>query len=227
MQKDATFRGDTFAPIELDQKALTDNGEFEGYAATFGNVDQGNDIIVAGAFADSLRARPASKIKMLRDHDTRKLIGVWTAAEEDARGLKVKGRLLTSTEGGREAYELMKAGALDSMSIGYRTINEEFDRSNGTRKLVKVNLMEISVVPFPMNEMAVIDKVKGATLPTERELERLLRDAGFSVSEAKALIAGRGYKSLRNARDAGTSGSDETGACDALQRLARVFAGQA
>ncbi|MGP9819197.1 HK97 family phage prohead protease [Salinarimonas sp. NSM] len=227
--KDATAGLTIAAPIELSTKELTEAGEFEGYASTFGNVDRGGDMMMAGAFLESLGRRPAGKVKMLRDHDTRKIIGVWTEAKEDGRGLYMKGRLILDTEGGREAYALLKAGALDSLSIGYRVLADSYQRdANGrrdVRQLIKVDLMEVSLVTFPMNEAATISRVKGRELPTERELEAALRDAGLSASEAKALIAGRAYKSILNARDAGT-GDDKSGdALDALRTLARTLRG--
>lgn len=229
--KDAPAGLTVAAPVELSTKDLGSDGEFEGYASTFGNVDRGGDVMMAGAFLESLGRRPPGKIKMLRDHDTRKIIGVWTEAKEDGRGLLMKGRLILETQGGREAYELMKAGALDAMSIGYRTLAEEYRRdANGRREarmITKVDLMEVSLVTFPMNEAATVSRVKGGALPTERELEAALRDAGLSASEAKALIAGRAYKSILNARDAGT-GDDKSGdALDALRTLARTLRGGA
>lgn len=230
--KDAASGLTVAAPVELSTKELTQDGEFEGYASTFGNVDRGGDVMMPGAFLESLGRRPAGKVKMLRDHDTRKIIGVWTEAREDGQGLYMKGRLILETQGGREAYELMKAGALDAMSIGYRTLGEEYERDGdgrrAVRKLTKVDLMEVSLVTFPMNEQATISRVKGRELPTERELEAvLMRDAGLTASQAKALIAGRGYKSILNARDAGT-GDDKSGdAVNALRDLARKIRGGA
>lgn len=205
------------APIEIDHKALTEDGEFEGYASIFNIKDQGGDIVMPGAFAESLMARPAARVKMLWQHERDGPIGVWSIAREDARGLYVKGKLILAVEKGREAHELMKAGAIDGLSIGYRTIEDTWDRDQDARKLIKVDLKEISVVTFPMLETATVQLVKGDKLPTEREFETWLkRDAGFTVQQAKAIIA-KGYKAIRPERDAGGSGD---GLQEALQQLA-------
>lgn len=207
--KEGLFRG-VFGSVQpLEVKDVTEAGEFEGYGATFGNVDQGGDIIMPGAFLDSLKTTPAERVRMLYQHDPREVIGKFTEIHEDARGLYVKGRLFVTVQRGREVHELMKEKALEGLSIGYRTELEEYDKLTGTRRLTKVSLKECSIVTFPMNEMAGVTLVKtGGVLPTEREFERYLtRDAGFSAQEAKAIIAG-GYKKLKTERDAGQSDDD-------------------
>ena len=105
-----------------------EDGEFEGYASVFDVVDQGMDVVARGAFRKSLES--GRKVKMLWQHDSAKIIGVWDEMREDERGLYVKGRLLKDVMLGREAMALMRAGAIDSMSIGYRTIEAvQRDRS--------------------------------------------------------------------------------------------------
>lgn len=209
------------APVE-GVKALTDTGEFEGYASVFGEVDQGGDVVLAGAFRDSLSARPADRVKMFYMHESDKPIGKWLEIREDGRGLYVKGKILTTIEKGREVYEMLREGLLDGLSIGYRTLDDEFDRTQGVRRLKTVDLREISVVTFPMLESATVSLVKGETLPTERQFERfLMRDAGFSAQQAKAIIAG-GYKAIKTERDAGGDGE---GVAQALKQLADAFRG--
>lgn len=146
--------------VSLDLKAVEDDGTFSGYASTFGNADQGADVVVAGAFAKTLAQRPATKIKMLRDHDPRQLIGQWLDAKEDKRGLFVKGKLLLDIEAAREAYALLKAGALDGLSIGFRTLKDRWDSAKKVRFLEEVDLREISLTAFPMNESASVQAVK-------------------------------------------------------------------
>lgn len=206
------------APVE-EIKALAEPGEFEGYASIFGEMDQSRDIVISGAFRDSLIKRPAERIKMLWQHDRDKIIGRWSEVREDSRGLYVKGKLILGIEKGREANELMQAGALDGLSIGYRTLVDEYDRDTETRRLKEVELREVSLVTFPMLESAVAALVKGDVTPTEREFEGWLRDAGFSHRQAKAIIA-EGYKSIRSERDAGVDGQ---GVAEALHELASVF----
>ena len=180
------------------------DGEFEGYASVFGVVDQGMDVVERGAFAKSLGS--GRKVKMLWQHDPGKVIGVWDEISEDERGLRVKGRLLKDVSLGREAMALMRAGAIDSMSIGYRTVEAAPEAGGRVRKLMEVDLFEISMVTFPMLEDAKVTDVK--SLRTEREFEAFLRDAGYSRKEATALAL-HGFKGLTGLRDAGSDDGDE------------------
>lgn len=172
-------------PIEFDAKAVKEDGSFEGYASTFGNVDSGYDVVMPGAFTKSLLERPAPRIKMLWQHDRTQPIGVWTDATEDSKGLFVKGTLLRDIRCGAEAYTLMKAGVIDSMSIGYKTMEADFLQS-GVRQLKEVGLFEVSLVTFAMNDQATVTTVKEFN---PREWERGLRDAGLSRGDAVKAVA--------------------------------------
>lgn len=97
---------------------------------------------------------------MLRAHEPNEPIGVWTSLEQDDRGLKATGQLVLATVKGRETYELLRAGALDGLSIGYKAIQDKIDRKTGTRLLEAVDLFEISIVTFPMLPAATITRVK-------------------------------------------------------------------
>lgn len=211
--------------VSLEVKALADeDGTFEGYASVFGNVDGGNDVMSPGCFSASLAKRGTGKVKMLWQHDTRHIIGKWLEMREDSKGLWCKGKLFMGVQAGKECYELMKEGAIDSLSIGYRTKREEWDRDAEVRRLHEVDLLEVSAVTFPMNEMATISLVKSdGTLPTEREIESYLRDAGLSRNQAKALVAG-GHKAMCNLRDAGSEDVDKA-ALEAIHRLAAAMRG--
>ncbi len=145
------------ADIGLELKFLggeglkADGAAIEGYASLFGLADQGGDIVRAGAFAASL-ARLAAKgerVRMLWQHDPARPIGVWDEIREDGRGLWVKGRLLPEVAQAREAMTLISAGAMDGLSIGYRTVSAERD-AKGRRLLTEVELWEVSLVTFPM-----------------------------------------------------------------------------
>jgi HK97 family phage prohead protease len=173
------------------------DGTFEGYASVFDIVDQGMDVVSPGAFRRSLDA--GRKIKMLWQHDQQQPIGVFDEVREDERGLFVKGRISKDVQKGREAMALMRMGALDSMSIGYRTKEATQEGNGRVRRLNEVDLFEISLVTFPMLPAATITDVKSVT--TEREFERFLRDAGYSRKEATA-IALHGFKGLTDQRDA-------------------------
>jgi HK97 family phage prohead protease len=148
--------------MPLDLKMVSDEGEFEGLAATFGNIDQGREIIQRGAFANSLKARPADKVKMLFQHRPDEPIGIWTSLKETTKGLLAKGRLILESQRAREVHALMKAGAMDGLSIGHRTLKDQYDRVKNIRHLLEVDLREISVVTFPMNEDAAIFAVKNS-----------------------------------------------------------------
>ena len=207
--------------IPLDTKDVDDAGTIEGYASIFGNVDSYGEIVEPGAFAKSLEksARTGRKIKMLWQHDPHQPIGVWDELAEDKKGLKVRGRLLIDqSPKAREAHGLQQAGALDGLSIGYRTIKAApKEGKQGVLSLIELDLLENSVVTFAANERARVEVVKsilaGGAVPDVREFEGFLREAGFSKSLAAA-IAGKAAPHLR--------GEPEAKADDALEFLKRL-----
>lgn len=187
-------------------------GRIEGYASRFGEMDRGGDIVVKGAYAGSLAS--GRKPKMLWQHDPSQPIGVWDEAKEDDTGLFVSGRILDTIEKGREVKSLIEAGAIDGMSIGYRTIKADRG-ADGARMLKELDLWEVSMVTFPMLESARAS-VKAAfkafedgesTVFLKRNLEDYLREAGASNTEAKA-VASVAVGKLVDMREAG-SGLDE------------------
>lgn len=148
------------APLALGEVSAT--GHFEGYASLFGVADLGGDVVMAGAFRDSLRKRGADRVKMLWQHDPAEPIGAWLAVEEDTRGLKVSGRLNLDVSRAREILALMREGQIDGLSIGFRTQRAFTDRKTGLRHLQKLDLWEISLVTFPMLPQARVTTVKSA-----------------------------------------------------------------
>jgi HK97 family phage prohead protease len=189
-----------FVGLELDR--VEADGTFCGYASLFGEVDLGRDVVERGAFARSLAERGASGIRMLYQHDPNQPIGTWTELKEDARGLKVRGRLARDVARAREVLALMRGGALDGLSIGFRAVKARREPATGIRRILEADLWEISVVTFPMLPGARVDSVKGRRLPTVREFENwLTRDAGLSRSDARAVIA-KGFAALLRGRDA-------------------------
>jgi len=204
----------------FDVKGLKEDGSFEGYASLFGQEDLGRDVVMPGAFRSSLAKRGPRGIKMLYQHDPNEVIGVWMKLSEDIRGLRVEGKLLPDVGRSREVLSLMRAGAVDGLSIGYHVVKATKDGKTGLRKLIEVDLWEISVVTFPMQPEARISAVKSER-PTERQFERWLsRDAGFSRAEARRIVAG-GYKALPASRDA--RGGDGAGLARAFREAARIF----
>lgn len=192
----------TKADYPFEVKAAGDDGAFEGYASIFDLADDGRDIIAPGAFARSLAQKDAAAIKLLWQHNPAEPIGVIDHIAEDARGLFVKGRLLLDVQRAREALALMRCGALDGLSIGYRTLRARHESGRGMRRLEDVDLWEVSLVTFPMQRGARIAAFKAARPGTLRDFEGFLREAGgFSRREAKA-IAAHGFDA-RSRRDAG------------------------
>lgn len=175
-----------------------EQGLFEGYASTFGNVDSMDDIVEFGAFAESLKKREP---KVLWQHDMRQPVGKLLEAREDRKGLYVKVKIATKTDLGRNAYELMKADIVNRLSIGFMIKEAEYDREKGCRIIKEADLFEFSLVTIPANEEAKIIGVKSETM-TERQFERFLRDNGFDRTAAKA-ITSKGFKGYQNVlRDA-------------------------
>jgi HK97 family phage prohead protease len=184
----------------METKSLTlelkadDAGLIEGYGSVFGGVDSYGDRIAPGAFAKSITVR---KPKMLWQHRMDKPIGVWDEVTEDGKGLRLKGRL-AKTELAMEARELVKMGAMDGLSIGFRTIADEME--GNTRLLKEIDLWEVSFVTIPADDAARIGGIK--SLATERDIEDALRaSVGFSRREAKAFIA-KGWGGVMALRDA-------------------------
>jgi uncharacterized protein len=130
--------------------ALKEGAEISGYASLFGAADQGGDVVQRGAYGGSLAklAAQGRGVKMLWQHDPAQPIGVWDEVREDERGLFVRGRLLLEVRAGREAHVLLEAGAIDGLSIGYRTLRAE--KAAGQRLLHEIELWEVSLVTFPM-----------------------------------------------------------------------------
>lgn len=190
---------------------------FSGLGAVFGNIDQARDIIEPGAFRDSLKERMP---KLLWQHDSRQPIGIWTAVQETKQGLAVTGELLLDLQQGQEAHALLKARALDGLSIGFKVVDSEINEKTGIRHIKAVDLWEVSIVTFPANERARVGRVKAYMQdpdnPTKREVQDGLRDFwGMSQSEAKTLLAG-GWNAYMERRKPGTV---EREILDAARRL--------
>jgi HK97 family phage prohead protease len=154
-----------------------------GYASLFGLRDQGGDVVLKGAYAASLKALAAGgrRVKMLWQHDPAQPIGVWEEVREDATGLWVKGRILADVARGREAAALLAAGAIDGLSIGYRTLRAERD-GKGQRLLAEVELWEVSLVTFPMLPDARVAAKGDGPSPDWRNLALALEAARQSLA---------------------------------------------
>lgn len=172
--------------MAFDAVAEVEGGtEISGYASLFGSVDQGGDVVQAGAYATSLKAVKGAgrSIKMLWQHDPAQPIGVWDEVREDSKGLWVKGRILDSVEKGREAAALIAAGAIDGLSIGYRTVKAS-KNTKGQLLLSELELWEVSLVTFPMLPSARV-AAKGDFKP----LGDILREMAAAFEGARAELA--------------------------------------
>ena len=190
--------------ISFEAKAVSAEGEIEGYGSVFGgSPDLGGDIIERGAFTDTLAKHAAAETMplMLWGHQANEVpIGSWTEMAEDRKGLYVKGQIDLDDPLGSRVHRALRQKRTRGLSIGYETIAAEPDaKRQNVRHLLKVDLWEVSPVNFAMQPRAFVtgvkSKLEGGNLPTLPEFEELLREAGFSKSQAAA-IAGKGLAHL-------------------------------
>ena len=188
-----------------DENSSEEYGMFEGYGSVFGNKDLGNDVIEKGAFTKSIKRRTNKGVKLLYQHKSDMPIGVFDEIKEDDHGLVVKGRLALKTQAGAEAYELLKMGALDGLSIGFKINPSEvsYDRRANKRIIKEVDLMEVSLVTFPMNPQATVRSVKGQEISI-REWEKGMRDA-FNLSRSESKMAAKAVTDVFVQREVDTS----------------------
>lgn len=163
---------------------VSDGAVISGYASLFGASDQGGDTVVSGAYRASLQraVNNGTTIKMLWQHDPSQPIGVWEEVREDDKGLWVKGRILMDVARGREAAALIGAGAIDGLSIGYRTVKSQ-KNDKGGRLLSELELWEVSLVTFPMLPNARV----GAKGSDPEAL--ILRELAGVFDDARSLMA--------------------------------------
>lgn len=204
------------APIQI--KEAKADGSFTGYAAVFNNIDLGRDVIMPGAFSE-LKTTADGQIRIALDHDLKRLAGKAKVSQDD-HGLKVEGQLTLGVSYVNDAYELMKTGVLDGLSVGFDIPpgGAAYEDRDGfyVRIISKAILWEFSLVAFGMNPEAKIETIKAAT--NIRDFEAQLRGLGYSQREAKALSSG-GFKSLGH-RD---GGQDSVTLADELKNLTHAF----
>jgi HK97 family phage prohead protease len=193
------------APLQL--KSAEKDGSFTGYAAVFGNIDLGYDVIEPGAFK-KVKTTSDGMLRIAIGHRMDQMAGK-AHFQQDDHGLRVEGQLSLGVGYVRDSYELMKDGVLDGLSVGFNILRAGADWETRAGKEVRVikaaELWEFSIVPFGMNPEALVDSVKAATI---RDFEAQLRGLGYSQAEAKALASG-GFKSLGH-RDGERDSDSET-----------------
>lgn len=214
-------RGIKFRTFEFKTDAVADDGRFTGYGSVFGVVDSYAEIVAKGAFAESLAelASTGRVLPALWNHNSSEPIGGYRAMAEDDIGLRVDGFLLKDDVArAREVHALMKSGVISGLSIGYYVRDSAYDEKTGIRTLKKLDLVEVSPVTFPANDAARIDTIKSklahGSMPTLREFEALLREQGFSKSQATR-IASAGFKQFE---DLGEPGEDSLSEISALSK---------
>lgn len=181
-----------FKALKFKADVDTDKGIFKGYAATW-DLDKGNDRIIRGAFAKTLEEK-SDQVKILWQHNSHEPIGRPLLMREDEKGLYIEGKISETTKG-KDSMILLKDQVINQMSIGYTA--RDYEEENGERHLKEIELFEFSLVTWPMNDAAVITGVKELR---PKEIERVLREAGLSKSQA-ACVANNGLKGLREVND--------------------------
>ena len=156
----------TVASVFALRTTIDADGTVEGYASLFGETDQARDMVMRGAFAETLALRGLRRIPMLFQHDPAEPVGVWLELREDHRGLYARGRLIPEVTRARELMALVKEGAVDGLSIGFRTVKARVDPVTRIRRLHAVDLWEISIVTFPLLAGARVRAVKASSRPT-------------------------------------------------------------
>lgn len=150
-----------FTDLKQISSENEEDGFFEGYGSVFNVVDSYDDVVLPGAFSKTLNDRLLGDnppgIPILYQHSWYDVIGKIVEASEDEYGLRIKAQINTNTPLGRDVYSNMKFGAIKGLSIGFFTLRYSMDQERDLRYIQEVKLMEISVVTFPANEMALID----------------------------------------------------------------------
>lgn len=188
-----------YKKFDFDLKFDEETNVIEGYASTFGNIDHHNDIVQKGAYKEFIKKNKT--IPILYQHWGGDVLGVWNTFTEDKKGLVVKGKF-ADIQKVRDIKELIKVGAIKQLSIGYSVLKSSFNEA-GTRILENLDLHEVSLVTFPANEQAVITGIKRNKPKSIKDFEKILREVGYSVSEAKA-IANRGFNATNGQREVDT-----------------------
>jgi HK97 family phage prohead protease len=179
----------TVASVFAPRTTIDADGTVEGYASLFGEIDQARDMVMRGAFATTLAARGINRIPMLFQHDPAEPVGVWLELTEDFRGLRARGRLIPEVARARELYALVSSGAVDGLSIGFRTVKGRIDPASRVRRIVDLDLWEISIVTFPLLAGARVRAVKAyAPSPPKASFARARAEREWSVMRGGVVL---------------------------------------
>lgn len=166
-------------------KTLGEDGTFVGQASVYGNVDLGKDVVAKGAFTRTLAAK-GGEVPILWQHDTKEPIGLGKLTDGE-HGLQIEGELVLESPVAQKAYSLLKKRVLKGLSIGYETVEEKMVGT--VRHLTELKLWEVSLVTFPMNELALVSGVKDMGM--DELLERgdeLMAEYSANQKEFQALV---------------------------------------
>ena len=198
----------TVASVFAPKTTIDADGTVTGYASLFGEIDQARDMVMRGAFGETLRLRGPRRVPMLFQHDPAEPIGIWLELREDHRGLYARGKLIPEVARGRELLALLRAGAIDGLSIGFRTVKGRIDPKTRVRALLAVDLWEISIVTFPLLAGARVHAVKDASsrrpsfarTRAEAEWRAMMDGEGAAVVASPRPLASPRIERLRRRR---------------------------
>jgi Escherichia/Staphylococcus phage prohead protease len=185
----APLTNPTVADIFAPKTRIAADGTVEGYASLFGEIDAARDMVLKGAFRDSLAVRGPRRVPMLFQHDPAEPIGIWLELREDSHGLYARGRLIPEVARARELLSLLRAGAIDGLSIGFRAARARIDPKTRVRSLVAVDLWEISIVTFPLLAGARVRAVKQAFSPPTLSHARTRAERAWAEVAGAAVAA--------------------------------------
>lgn len=175
-------------------------GEFIAYASVFGNKDSYGDVVMPGAFANTIAewVKSGDTLPILFGHnmsDPDYNIGGVVEASEDAVGLKVHAALDLECQKGLQTYRLLKGRRIRQMSFAYDEIESGPGTHNGEPvwELRELKVYEVSVVTAGANQETEILAVK--SIPTVAE--RTLRDL-----KAGRVLSSKNEGELREAHEA-------------------------
>lgn len=202
-------------------KEFGENGTFTGYGSVFGELDSYRDIVMPGAFKNTIERHEhlGRKVKMLWQHRSAEPIGVYTDIREDDHGLYVQGEINMNVARGVECWHLMKQGALDGLSIGYNTVRDDYDDKKYINRLLEVDLWEVSPVTFPAGDSARVTDVKSiGVLNSLSDVEDYLREQ-YDLSQKEATAFVSRFKAI-------VLGPSDSGSTKAMQTYLRALRGE-
>jgi HK97 family phage prohead protease len=190
------------ARVFRPRTTIEPDGTVEGYASLFGEIDGARDMVMPGAFTRTLKLRGVRRVPMLFQHDPAEPVGVWLELAEDFRGLRARGKLIPEVARARELLALVKSGAVDGLSIGFRTVKGRIDPATRVRRITDLDLWEISIVTFPLLAGARVRAVEGSvSSPPQLSFARARAEREWTAVRGGAVCA-KAFAAARMKRSA-------------------------